>query len=794
MRRFFLLVLLAAPAFADPRYMVDYLLPRGGSRGATVAVDFHGYSLENPKEILFYQPGIRAAEFVPLAKPGDGFKVKFSIASDCPLGEHVLRVRTATALSDAVTFWVGPFPTVYESETKIGENDTSDKARAISLNVTVEGQILPGPEMDRDFYRVEAKRGQRISVEVESARLGTLHSGGENDLMVRIFDEFGAELGRNDDSSLFVQDPVQSIVAPRDGRYFIEIVQQVFYPPRQAWYRAHIGDFSRPMAIFPAGGQAGSRIEARILGDPLGERTERIVLPATSGNFEYFSGGAPSPNLLRVSSYPNVMHGETVASLPVALNGILAQPGEIDTYRFTAKKGQSWKVQVFARTLGAPVDPKFSIRAVNNPKILLEADDARLQDLGQPSVRGTWHTKEQLDPVAIFKVPADGEYEIAIADTTGAGGPDHVYRVEIEPAHDVIYTHITQPDGYQMPRLTGLIVPRGSRWTLDVQTAPGIGNSYNGEMELEARGLPKGVTMIAPKFPKGTARMPVQFVASADAEPQAALIELLLRPVAPGAPFESGSRQGMAFTNRPGELPWHVVFLDRYALAVTDPPPFDVELKAPAVPLSQSGEMALAVKIVRHGDFKGAVEIQPDWLPQGVSKGGTVTVPADKDEAEFKIQAGEKAAPGVYRIAMNASTTGGDAYSGIGRVRVSSEFVDLRVAGPYLTIDLPRSSVEQGKHGLIVGTVHVNQPFPGAATVKLQQLPKGIEPVGPLPQITAKDTQVVFRVTAAPDALAGMYKGLTCEVEFTQEGQTLRQRTGSGVLRIDAARLAEASK
>jgi hypothetical protein len=422
MRRLFLLALLAAPAFADPRYMVDYLLPRGGSRGATVAVEFHGYSLENPKEILFYQPGIRAAEFVPLAKPGDGFKVKFSIAADCPLGEHVLRVRTATALSDAVTFWVGPFPTVYESESKIGEDDTSEKARAIPLNVTVEGQILAGAEMDRDFYRVEAKRGQRISVEVEAARLGTLHAGGENDLVVRVFDANGAELGRNDDSPLYVQDPVLSVVAPRDGRYFVEIMQQVFYPPRQAWYRAHIGDFSRPTAIFPAGGQAGATIEARILGDPAGERTEHIVLPAKPGNFEYFSGGAPSPNVLRVSPYPNVMHGETVVALPAALNGILAQPGEVHTYRFAAKKGQAWKAQVFARTLGAPVDPKIWIRAVNNPKLLLETDDARLQDLGQPSVRGTWHTKEQLDPVAIFKVPADGEYELGIQDTTGAGG------------------------------------------------------------------------------------------------------------------------------------------------------------------------------------------------------------------------------------------------------------------------------------------------------------------------------------------------------------------------------------
>src|SRR5258708_38920149 len=87
----------------DTRYMVDHLLPRGGARGATVDVEFRGQSLDDPREILFYQPGIKAATFVALPKPGEGFKVKFQIAPDCPLGEHVLRVRTASALSDAVT-------------------------------------------------------------------------------------------------------------------------------------------------------------------------------------------------------------------------------------------------------------------------------------------------------------------------------------------------------------------------------------------------------------------------------------------------------------------------------------------------------------------------------------------------------------------------------------------------------------------------------------------------------------------------------------------------------------------
>ena len=778
--------LIAVCLHADTRYMVDYLLPRGGARGATVAVEFHGISLENPKEILFYQPGIKATDFVPYAKPGDGFKVKFQIAPDCPLGEHVLRVRTATALSDAVTFWVSPYRTEYEFEDKIGQNDTIEKAKAIPLNVTVEGQILPGPEMDVDMYRVQVKKGQRISVEVESARLGTLHFGGENDLAVRILDAAGKELGKNDDSALYVQDPVLSILAPADGPYFVEIKQQVFFPPRQAWYRAHIGTFSRPTAIFPAGGQAGTTIEARILGDPAGERTEQIKLPAKPGNFPYYSEGAPSPNVLRVSPYPNATG--TNVELPIALNGILTKLGQVDTYTFPAKKGDNWNIHVFARTLGAPVDPKIWVRSVKDLKHLLDADDARLQDLGQPSARGTWYIKDQQDPVAIFKVPADGDYILGIEDAGGAAGPDHVYRVEIEPVRDTIYTHITMSDGYQIPRLTGLIVPQGNRWTLDVQIAQGLGNNYKGDLELEAVGLPRGVTMIAPRVTKGMTRVPVQFVADAKAEQQAALIQILARPVDTHVKLESASRQGFALVNRGGEYPWHFVFLDRYALAVTQPAPFHVELEQPPIALAQSGELLLKVKVLREPGFKDAVEIQPDWLPNGVSKEGTVTIAAGKDEATFGIQANDKAPPGTYKLAMNASTQGGDAYSGVGRIRASSAFVELKVAEPYLSIDLQRGSVERGRASEIVGVLKQNKPFPGKAKLVLQQLPKGVKLVEPAPQITSKDSAVVFHIEADPDALAGLYKGVTCEVSFTEEGQQIRQKTGSGILRVDEAR------
>src|SRR5204862_865546 len=121
---------------------------------------------------------------------------------DCPLGEHVMRLRTASALGECVTFWVGAYPIVAESETKPGENDTPGTAQKIPLNVSVHGQILPGETMDKDCYRVELKKGQRLTAESEAIRLGTLHRGRENDMMLRLLDASGKELARNDDNAL----------------------------------------------------------------------------------------------------------------------------------------------------------------------------------------------------------------------------------------------------------------------------------------------------------------------------------------------------------------------------------------------------------------------------------------------------------------------------------------------------------------------------------------------------------------------------------------------------------------
>ena len=242
-------------AFAEPQHSLEHLTPRGGTLGTTVSVTLHGRYLENPKEIIFYDDGIKAANLKAGPTTGgrremESLTADFQISPKARVGEHVLRLRTATGLTEAMTFWVDRLPTVMETEKKIGENDTPQSAQSIALNTTVEGQIHPGDHPDKDYYWFRTDQGARISVEVEAVRLGTMHfSVGDADLSVRVLDDESKEVAKSDDSALYVQDPVLSFVTPRAGNYFVEITQQMFEFPRQVYYRAHIGTFTRPTAI-----------------------------------------------------------------------------------------------------------------------------------------------------------------------------------------------------------------------------------------------------------------------------------------------------------------------------------------------------------------------------------------------------------------------------------------------------------------------------------------------------------------------------------------------------------------
>ncbi|HET6879110.1 MAG TPA: PPC domain-containing protein, partial [Pirellulales bacterium] len=213
---------------------IEAVRPRVGQRGTKVEVAIQGISLAEPREIVFYRPGIRAVNIGPAASiPERGYahggKIKeevrctFEIAPDCPLGEHPFRLLTATELTCIATFHVSPFKVLDEQEANNSySNDTPQTALPVVADVTVRGQIDGGNRGDRDLYRIEAVAGERWSIEVESVRIADRHYGdSEFDLALRILDEQGRVVAANDDNSLRLQDPLVSFKAPGDGGYFV---------------------------------------------------------------------------------------------------------------------------------------------------------------------------------------------------------------------------------------------------------------------------------------------------------------------------------------------------------------------------------------------------------------------------------------------------------------------------------------------------------------------------------------------------------------------------------------------
>ena len=815
----------AADAWAgSPR--LNRLSPPGGQRGTTVEVQFIGKYLEQPEEVLLYESGLVVESLEVIegeiesngrkerVEPGTRVRVRLKISDDCVLSSHGLRLRTANGLSDYQRFFVGPFPTVLEDEQPRMPNDKLETAKSVPLNTTVLGVVN---NTDVDVYRIEAKKGDRLSAEIEAARLGV--ERGLPDLHLSLLDESGKTLAAADDSSLFAQDPIVARIADRDGAYFLA-VRHCVYNGGNETYRLHIGTFSRPTAVFPAGGQPGEELTVRIIGDPRGDWTQTVRLPSDgSATYPFVAQDngvpAPTPNLLRVSPLPNRLEREpndtpeslagdanAAASLPVAFNGILSQPGDVDQYLVSAKKGERYRIHALANALGSPLDPTISITPVDRKKggAPIRATDSRPNQLGVPPIGGL--NRDTLDPVLEFTVPADGDYILRVEDDRGNGGPDFVYRVEIAPETDAVLTYIPpEPENQFTPQARQVInVAAGNRYNTSVSIFS-TNRPFTGELELVAIGLPEGVTMRAPRITAAMPRVPVVFEAAPGTRTQGKLVELVARPVASGdssardsdnAPSSvaSGFRQVIAM-NQYGNNDFYLhMVLDRLPIAVTQPVPFRLEVEEPKSALVQNGEMAIKFRVVREPGFDGPVTVSMEWRPSGVTGATPIAIRAGQTDGEYLLSAARNAVAGPNQVTLTA-VSGGERpgyYDNANRAYVASPPFKLTVAEPHVDARFSRSSIERGKTAPLTVKLNPLRPFTGTAKATLARLPRGVQLVEPFQEITSESKEVTFMLRATEECLVGSYQGLTLDLSVIEDGQTVRQLCGSGTLRVDAER------
>jgi hypothetical protein len=741
-------------AAAGPR--LDHLSPQGGQRGTEVAVTLIGGRIgQEPQEVLFYEPGI---EVKALERIDDNrTKATLAIAADCEPGIHAVRVRTATGLTNLRTFHVGTQREVNETE----PNNEFTTPQAIPLGTVVNGVVT---NEDVDYFVVEAKKGERISVEVEGLRLGRTFF----DPAVAVMDEKRFEVAAADDSPLCQQDAYCSVLAPEDGKYIIELRETSFRGDDASTYRLHVGKFPRPSGAFPGGGPPGKPLELRWLGDPAGEKTETVTLPveARLGHRATMSdeaGAAPTGAPLRVVDVPNVLEVEpnnavdaaTKAELPAAMCGVIGEAGDVDRFRFAAKKGEVYDFTVVARDIRSPLDGVLRILNAKGEGVTGADDNG-----GKP------------DSYIRFTIPEDGEYIAEVEDHLKQGGPTYLYRLEVtkpRAAVDIVLEERTQYEA------TEIVVPQGNRAAVMVTANRA---DFGGELNVGLGELPEGMTQEVQPLAGDYNRVPVLLKAAADAPLAGKLTTVTAELVDKSQPVLSRFRQQTWLVRGSNNVPVWSHFADRAAVAVVQPAPFTISVVEPKSPIVQSGTKELKVTAEKRDGFDGRIAVRMLYDPPGLSSHQGIGIEPGQTEAVIPLTTNGDAWARDWKIILIAEADIN------GPVRTATEFATLKIAAPYVALAYPTAATEPGKSIEYPVAVTVNTPFEGAAKVELVGLPPGVTTT---PQEITKDSkEVKFSLTVAADARVGHHKQLTCQVTVIENGEPVVHLIGGGELRVDA--------
>lgn len=759
-----LALVLSVPAARAAYPEFSSTIPNGGQRGTDWKLTVTGNRLDDFESLIFFSPGFTQKSVDKVEK--NKVQLTISVAADVPSGNHLMRIRTKSGVSHARQVFVGPFPNVEEKE----PNTEFEAAQPIQFNQTVEGVVL---NEDVDYYKITAKKGQRISVEADGLRLGYVTF----DPYIAILDKDRFEKAFSDDTILHRQDGYCSFVAEYDGDYYVMMRESSYRGGGNNYYRLHVGSFRRPDVVYPAGGKIGSTTKVRFI-EKDGTFEEDSQLPAeVDPGFMMYSKtqeAAPSGNPFRLVPFDNALEAEpndeqakatpTPTGEPIALNGIIEKPGDVDFFKVPLKKGQQVVVQAFAQSLGSPLDSVVNI--YNEKGGSLGGND----DGGG---------RRRLDSKQTLTVPADGNYFVRVTDHLDRGGPNYVYRLEMvasqpdlifaSPQYSVNDTHYRQ----------FMAVPRGGRMALLENFTR---SNVSGDFKFEAPNLPAGVKMLSDIVPKDQPNMPLVFEAAPDAPLGHATVPVKLTPLDANQKVVGKMRQEFDIV-RSGNVVYYTEIEDKLPVAVVEEVPYSLEIVKPAVPLVTNGVMNLKVISKRKEGFKSAIRVLMVWKPAGVSTLGEQTIPEGQNECTFVLDANANVPAGTWKFVVQ-----GEVDAGNGRIYNASPFCEVTTAAAYVSAPaIPLTAVEQGKETVMVAKLEHLIPFNGEALAQVVGVPDTI-PIESA-KITKDTKEVSFKVKTHDKSPVGKQANLFVQVDVPVAGGTTTHRIALGsILRIDAPR------
>jgi hypothetical protein len=705
-------VLLAHPVHAQqagsnlptPRLMT--VMPPGAKIGTSVEVTFTGTDLEEPEQLLFSHPGIKAE---PIAgptppppppdpktkkpKPGMGKPVvsrfKVTLAPTVPLGMHDVRFVNKWGVSNPRAFVAGDLNEILEKE----PNNDVEQAQRVEINTTINGSMAS--PTDVDYYVFTGKKGQRI---VFSCLASSIDSRFHPD--IEVYDAKGRQLASGRDYN--DRDAVTDCTLPEDGDYFVRLYHFTHTQgSAEHFYRLTIGTMPWIDAIFPCAIEAGKTASVTVYGRnlPGGKRDpsaivgnsalEKITVDITApsvGKHEEanqtltFSGcvepkmagldgfeyrlrndrGSSNPFLIGIAGAPVVLdngNNETPETaqevpLPCEIAGHIEKLRDRDWYTFTAKKGEVYNIEILSNRLGSPTMMYFMLRT--------DKSEIKESDNNQDFLSRKFYM-DVIDPPSYrFVVPADGKYQLLIsshsADTIAE--PRHFYRVRITAPRPDFHL-IALATGEYRPAGTTVLAGGTEAFTVFALRQDG----FVGDVAISAEGLPPGVTA-APQTIGGDLRES-RFVVSAAPGAATWTGEIKIRGTATiqGKKVTRSARSASIVWPMPqGQNIPTISRVDRtLMLAVRPGAPYSLAPTLEKPTIVQGDKGTLKVKLTRISpDFKTPLTVQAiqTELPKGltINNNQPITIAPNAAEGTLPINVPANIPPGNYTIVLRTQT------------------------------------------------------------------------------------------------------------------------------------------
>ena len=244
------------------------------------------------------------------------------------------------------------------------------------------------------------------------------------------------------------------------------------------------------------------------------------------------------------------------------------------------------------------------VHAVNTPvyRAQILPPDGEFPSNGLPVFHLTWRNDDGgpgygSDSMLDFLVPADGDYFVHLKDVRGMEGADFAYRLSIrEQTPD--FRLATDPPNPN--------IPRGG--TTAVTVSLDMIRGFDGPIEVEVKGLPRGVSASKARILPGQISTVVVLTATPDADNDvhAFPIEVLGHAVVDGHELTRVANREED-DNQPLQL-----------ASITPTPDVTVTTEEKEVALEPGKEVTVTLNIARHNGFTGRVPCSIENLPPGV--------------------------------------------------------------------------------------------------------------------------------------------------------------------------------